>query len=221
MIITLYRVCANLKTDKTGPKTVFKQEWNMLRNNGMENPNPRSQVIEDLTSFIKSKQKDGYKILLAGDVNRSMRKLSKQKGFGKLMEACQLRDLHGHLESTATHTSGSQPIDCIVGSTLISDHVIRAGYTAFYEVLSSDHRGLFIDIDAAGFYGAKNPDSTRPAARLLKSNDKRAVAKYTKHLKGHLDNCKDILEDIGENAQSPEEAKARYTIPLMTRLATS
>jgi hypothetical protein len=91
----------------------------MLRNHGMENPNPRSQIIDDLTSFlIKSNQQDGYEILLAGDANESMQKLSKTKGLGKLMEACQLRDLHRHIESTATHVSGSQPIDCIVGSPI-------------------------------------------------------------------------------------------------------
>jgi hypothetical protein len=61
-----------------------------------------------------------------------MQKLSKKKGFGKVMEACQLCNLHGHLEPTATHVSGSQPINCIVGSALIRDHVIREGYTAFY-----------------------------------------------------------------------------------------
>jgi hypothetical protein len=89
--------------------------------------------------------------------------------------------------------------------------VIRAGYTAFYEVLSSDHRGLFIDIDAQRFYITKNPDSTCPtASRLLKSTDRRAVAKYNKYVKEHLANYQEILTDIEANAQSPDEAKARY-----------
>ena len=111
---------------------IYRQEWNLLRNNRVADPNPRAQVIEDLISFIKSNQQQGYEIILAGDAYESMRKLSKIKGFGKLMDQCQLQDFHRHLPLTATHSSGSQPIDCIVGSALISDYVIRAGYTAFY-----------------------------------------------------------------------------------------
>jgi hypothetical protein len=139
-----------------------------------------------------------------------MQKLTKKRGLGKLMEACQLRDFHLHLPKTATQASGSQPIDCIIGSTIISEHVIRAGYTAFYEVLSSDHRGLFVDIDAAKFFGTKNPDATRPASRLLKSNDKRTVGIYTKHLKANIRDIAKIFKDIECTATSPEEAKARY-----------
>jgi hypothetical protein len=93
---------------------------------------------------------------------------------------------------------------------MISDYVIQAGYTTFYEVLTSDHRGVFVDIDAEKFYGAENPDSTRPAARLLKSTDRKAVARYTKHLKAHLGDCEKVLKDIDATAQSPEETKARY-----------
>jgi hypothetical protein len=132
MFITLYRVCDKQTTKKSGAATIYRQEWNLLRNNGVADPNPRAQVIEDLISFIKSNQQQGYEIILAGDAYESMRKLSKIKGFGKLMDQCQLQDFHRHLPLTATHSSGSQPIDCIVGSALISDYVIRAGYTAFY-----------------------------------------------------------------------------------------
>jgi hypothetical protein len=67
-----------------------------------------------------------------------------------------------------------------------------------------------VDIDAEKFYGAENPDSTRPAARLLKSTDRKAVARYIKHIKAHLGDCEKVLKDIDATAQSPEEAKARY-----------
>jgi hypothetical protein len=60
LIITVYRVGANLSIKRQEPKTVYQQEWNLLRNNGDENPNPREQVIEDLISFIKANQEQEY-----------------------------------------------------------------------------------------------------------------------------------------------------------------
>jgi hypothetical protein len=131
LIITLYRVGANISIKRDGPKTVHHQEWNLLRNKGVEDPNPRDQVIEDLISFIKANQEQEYEIILAADANENMRALSTRKGFGKLMQACQLKDLHADLPCTETHIEGSKPIDCILGSAKISGHVIRAGYTAF------------------------------------------------------------------------------------------
>jgi hypothetical protein len=209
LLITLYRVCVNT-IKSAGAKTVFQQEWNLLRNKGVEKPKPRDQVVDDLITFIKTNQEQGFEILLAADANENMRALTQHRGFGKLLQACQLKDLHAHLPLTATHADGSTPIDCILGSSKISDHVIRAGYTEFYEVLESDHRGLFIDIDAEAFYGSKNQDITRPAARMLKSTDKKTVAKYLRLVKEQLGDVPKILKDIDETAQSPEEAKARY-----------
>ena len=76
LIITLYRVGANISIKRDGPKTVHHQEWNLLRNKGVEDPNPRDQVIEDLISFIKVNQEQEYEIILAADANENMRALS-------------------------------------------------------------------------------------------------------------------------------------------------
>jgi hypothetical protein len=86
----------------------------------------------------------------------------------------------------------------MVGSPMISDYIIRVGYTAFYEVLISNHRGLYID----KFYGTKNPDSTKPAACLLKSTDRKAVARYLKHVKANIKTCEKVLQDNNETAES-------------------
>jgi hypothetical protein len=100
-----------------------------------------------------------------------------------------------------------------VGSSKISDHIIRAGYTEFYEVLESDHHGLFIDAEAC--YGSKNQDITRPVARLLISTDKKTVAKYLRLVKEQLGDLPTILKDINETAQSPKKQK-RATTPSTT-----
>jgi hypothetical protein len=179
---------------------------------GMKNPNPREQVIEDLISFIKANQEQEYEIILAADANENMRALSRRQGFGKMMQNCQLKDLHAQLPLTETHIEGSKPIDCILGSAKISSHVIQAGY--MHSILASvgvrSSRPLHQN-RCKCFLRHKQQDVTRPAARLLKSTDRRAV-KNTSLLSSLISAisqqyCKTA---IAETATTPEEVKARY-----------
>jgi hypothetical protein len=68
LLISVHQVNVKLSIKPQGPKTVYQQEWNLLRNNkqgAVENPNPREQVIlllVDLITFIKTNQEKDYKI---------------------------------------------------------------------------------------------------------------------------------------------------------------
>jgi hypothetical protein len=75
------------------------------------------------------------------------------------MQPCQLKELHAQLPLTDSHIEGSKPINCILGSSKISDHIIQAGYTALWRVLESNHRGLFIIINADAFMAQNNKTS--------------------------------------------------------------
>jgi hypothetical protein len=63
MITLVYQVCVNT-IKSAGAKTAFQQEWNLLRNKGIEKPKPRDQVVDELITFIKTNQEQGYEILL-------------------------------------------------------------------------------------------------------------------------------------------------------------
>ena len=51
LIITAYRVCHEV-TDNPGPHTAFSQQYMALRNSGITHPNPRHQILTDLTTLI-------------------------------------------------------------------------------------------------------------------------------------------------------------------------
>jgi hypothetical protein len=63
-----------------------------------------------------------------------------------------------------THIRGSRCIDFIFGSTSILQHINQSGITPFYETpwLHTDHRGIFIDVDATGLFGANTHDLVPP-----------------------------------------------------------
>ena len=45
------------------------QQWRKLRAHGIETPNPRQQVLDDLTNFMSPLATDGHEILLLLDAN--------------------------------------------------------------------------------------------------------------------------------------------------------
>jgi len=209
LIITFYRV--GKQTVKTaGPKTVFQQEWHILREKGFDDPNPREQLIDDMISFIATNQEAGYEILLMGDANENMRGLTAKRGIGRLIQACQLRDLHFHHPHTATHVNGSDPIDCMLGSAKLTDFVQGSGYNAFYETHYTDHRALYVDIDIMGFFGSMHQDPTRPEARLLRSTHPKEVRRYNAFVKEALGDIPSQFQDILATASTWEEAKAKF-----------
>jgi len=173
-------------------------------------PNPRDQLIEDLISFIKTNQATGFEIHLMGDANEDMRKVTRQKGIGKLMHECQLQDLHAHHAPVATHINGSTTIDCMLGSAILAGHVLRSGYTAFYDTHIADHRGLFMDFDAERFYGSTNADQTRPQARLLRSNNPKSRQKYLEYLKANIGDIPRQFSALLKSNISREEAERRF-----------
>ena len=51
IMITVYRVCQK-KGTKTGPDTAYMQQIEGLRERGIRNPDPRNQLLSDLTELI-------------------------------------------------------------------------------------------------------------------------------------------------------------------------
>ena len=49
-IITAYRVC---KGNHKGTKTAYQQQWVLQREVGIENPDPREEILHDLKKFIQ------------------------------------------------------------------------------------------------------------------------------------------------------------------------
>ena len=68
IIITAYRVTQEHHSG-CGHETSAMQQWRKLRARGIETPNPRQQVLDDLTNFMSPLATDGHEILLLLDAN--------------------------------------------------------------------------------------------------------------------------------------------------------
>ena len=107
-----------------------------------------------------------------------------------------------------THNNGTVPIDEIFYSSTL--HVSQAGYLEHGSSLS-DHRPIWIDLDKQFFFGGKPSIKPTFAARRLKTQDPRIVARYKTHLHSLLEQndiigrTERLLASITANSLTPEQ----------------
>ena len=68
LVISAYRVCQSRGT-VAGPDTAFMQQVAALRSAGVVNPDPRNQILDDLTDLITEWKEKGYHPLIGIDAN--------------------------------------------------------------------------------------------------------------------------------------------------------
>jgi len=68
LIICAYRVC-HLQSHNPGPLTVFQQQYTLMREAGIINPNHRKQLLTDLEALIRIHRNEGYRPILIMDAN--------------------------------------------------------------------------------------------------------------------------------------------------------
>jgi hypothetical protein len=68
-------------------------------------------------------------------------------------------------------------LDYAFGSQLLNDSIIRIGYTPYNFVITSDHRGLFIDLNADSFLVATLAVNVARTSRH-QSTDPKKCRKY-------------------------------------------
>ena len=109
-----------------------------------------------------------------------------EQGLSKFLNQTGLVDVHryfhGSANEPATYNRGSKKIDHILCTQGLLDCVQGCGIEAFGEGLDSDHRGLFLDIDADKLFGESTPDLTHASARILDSHIPFYVRKYRREL---------------------------------------
>ena len=69
VIITVYKPCKN--NEKSGPLTVYRQQWTMLRQSDIDHPDPRKQFDDDFLKFIRQLQLQSHRIIIIGDFNET------------------------------------------------------------------------------------------------------------------------------------------------------
>lgn len=142
-IICLYRVS---QEQSKGDNTSFMQQIRLLKQQNIRNPNPRQQVLDDLDTLLKQVNKEKDDVIIMMDANSDLQDgaLTKILHKHKLYDA--LGSKHGH-NQPSTYARGVRTIDYIFCSETIINAIVKGGILPYNELIPSDHRGLFIDID--------------------------------------------------------------------------
>eukprot|EP01082_Thalassiosira_pseudonana_P000262 g12.t1 g12 contig1:28787-30398(-) len=94
LVISAYRVCQSRGT-VAGPDTAFMQQVAALRSAGVVNPDPRNQILDDLTDLINEWKEKGYHPLIGIDANATL----DETRFAEFLDRNQLVDVLGTLNT--------------------------------------------------------------------------------------------------------------------------
>ena len=174
VVISAYR--PNLPN--AGQSTVWWQhQAHFYRTN--RTAEPRQAFVTDLSNMINKWRETGCSIIVGVDANEDLTDYS-PTSFRYKMSECGLKEtiLSRHPGQQATYQRNQQgyPIDGIFATADIP--VMAAGYYPFDEHVSSDHRGLWMDIDISRVLGKHRPRKSTHSPRRLVMHNKRVVKRY-------------------------------------------
>ena len=171
-VFSIYQCCKGSE----GPKSIFGQQMQVMRENNMEMINPREQLWSDLGQAILAQRSKGRKIIVMGDFNHSL-----YNDSNRLRDFCRENDLLDPLatllpeeKNTATHIMGSSRIDYALVEPSILPHIRAFGLTGIGDPFISDHRATFLDIDFRSMFGEKLAPIVKGGKRMVTTKiDKR------------------------------------------------
>lgn len=179
LIISAYRVCHS-QSHNPGPLTVYQQQYSLMRAAGITNPNPRRQLLKDLTSLITTHRRDGYKPVLMIDANGDY--LTSTRPDTELAQFLIDTDLsdpfHDKFSITPRTTiNGTKRIDYIFTDPRLAPSILRIGYLGTHEGADSDHCLAYMDLDEATvFRGIINRPVPHHSREITLAQDDKILA---------------------------------------------
>ena len=188
-LIVTYQVC-QASVRQAGPTTAIVQQFSMLSQRGKHQPHQvRHHHAHDLVNFVKDCQNNGDKVIVVGDFNETIGGTG--GGMTRLCSDCGLKDpvfeMHGHTGFN-THLTGTTCIDCVLLDPDLLPSVQACGYEPFGARVSSDHRGMFLDVNEAMFFGNATAPLPKPSPRSYASKNIKQTKDYFQHMENHLTN---------------------------------
>ncbi len=196
IIISTYRPTPS--QDK-GDNTCYSQQWRLLRNSAKDtlNPDPRTQLIKDLTIQIKKWQQDNNEIIIGIDANESLD--TTNSAILRLLQDTSLTSLHRDTYAPITYARGKSCIDYILGTPTVARSIKAGGYFPFFDgAWHSDHRALYVDIDTLALFNGDPQQIVNPTPRNLQSNNRIQTNKF--------------LEELCKNKDLPKLASQLFSL---------
>jgi exonuclease III len=157
-IIGTYQVCqGNVRT--AGPTTAITQQYSMLVQDGYNEPHKvREHHAKDLIKSVRERQQQGELIVILGDLNETIG--DRNQGLTRLCSECHLVDVvhdkHGYgNRDFNSYARGTTCIDYVLMDERLVGATQGCGYLPFNQLIISDHRGIFVDVDTVWFFGSK------------------------------------------------------------------
>eukprot|EP00978_Attheya_sp_CCMP212_P003376 scaffold6986_cov35-Attheya_sp.AAC.1 len=174
-VVSAYRVSQD--HNSTGDATAHKQQMRLLRQRGINNPNPRKQWCDDLLALVETWIAEGAEVLIMADANSPLN----DKGFGSFVARSKLYDIlgakHG-MNSPSTYLRGSNTIDFMLGTERVSRAVIFGGMLRFKDRIHSDHRGLYLDLNVLYVFRGEIHAINKVVTRNLITKHRARARKY-------------------------------------------
>jgi Reverse transcriptase (RNA-dependent DNA polymerase) len=186
-LVTAYRTCDGSR--HTAPLgSTFHRETEFFineardNNKDIRNISARQLFLTDMTRQVQTLLDAGHAVLLMLDANST---LTDDGKFRTMAEQCGLTDLHRSDPAPSTYIgTTTRRIDYMLGCPKVLASLIRQGSLAYQEGPQSDHRALYVDLNAHQLLEHHaNDNSIQPAqARVLKTGNPEAVSTYLTHM---------------------------------------
>ena len=149
LIICAYRVCQS-QLGVAGPTTAYQQQYSLMRAAGFVAPNPRQQVLKDISDLIESHRAEGYRPIVMmdanGDYNATTGRDSALQLF--LHDNNLINPFYDKFQtSPRTYAYGSRRIDYIFTDPICAHAITAVGYLGTHQGAYSDHCLAYIDVD--------------------------------------------------------------------------
>lgn len=191
LMICAYRVCHE-QSHNPGPLTVYQQQYTLMREAGITQPNPRKQILSDLSKLISTHRADGYRPILMMDANGDyLSPSSPDKDLQAFLLDTHLVDpFHTKFGvSPRTFAYGTKRIDYIFMDSTCTAAIQRVGYLGSHEGAHSDHCLAYVDIDEKLlFHGILNrpvPHHSREITLVQEDKVMRFITELEEKMKEH------------------------------------
>ena len=161
--------------------------------------NPRDSLTQDVAELIALLHSKAHVVIICGDINEDMNERDTNTWCMMLasnnMQVC--TDVKfGTASLPNTFDKGHKCLDTIACSdTLNPTAILAVGYLPFRIPFASDHRMIFVDLDAERLFGDHIPDITRSSFRHFNTNNIKQTEFYLTELRRHFSNNK-IFEKV-------------------------
>ena len=172
--LTAYRV-PKMTIKTAGPATSYFHQWHHICRNGQPIPDPRQQLLQDLSNHIKMHSNSQTGMVIMMDANESLQtrssQLSKWSNDNSLIDIH--LSLHDHPSEISTYLRGHHRLDYIFVTSNLALYVMKSGILPYHFLTNTDHCCLNLDIDLQRFLRCQLPTVSSMSTRKLNSTNPR------------------------------------------------